>query len=108
MRRPLHPATFHHVLTVALALTCGQPIHAQSPSNTGFTRYTRHDGLSNNNIVGLVQDSLGYIWIGTSKGLNRFDGRSFTTWYSGSIDLPLPGNSFTQLKIQDKYIIGST
>jgi ligand-binding sensor domain-containing protein len=46
---------------------------AQSVDQSGFTRYTRMDGLSNNSVSGIVQDPLGYIWIATNKGLNRFD-----------------------------------
>jgi ligand-binding sensor domain-containing protein len=100
MRRPLL------FLIIALCLCSGT--HAQWQEGTSFTRYTRHEGLSNNQITGLVQDSLGYIWIGTSKGLNRFDGRFFTTYYTGSADLPLLGNSIGQLKMMGEEMIGST
>jgi len=34
-------------------------------------------GLSNNNINGIVQDRSGLMWIGTRAGLNRFDGSKF-------------------------------
>jgi signal transduction histidine kinase/ligand-binding sensor domain-containing protein/DNA-binding response OmpR family regulator len=34
-------------------------------------------GLSNNNINGIVQDRNGIMWIGTRSGLNRFDGSRF-------------------------------
>jgi len=104
MRQPL--------LSLILVISVYQAVLAQTsaqpPAGTGFTRYTRHEGLSNNNIIGLVQDSLGYIWIATPKGLNRFDGRFFASYYMGSNDLPLPGNTVGQLKMQDKNIIGST
>jgi len=35
---------------------------------------TTKAGLSNNKVTALVQDSEGYIWIGTEGGLNRYDG----------------------------------
>ena len=38
------------------------------------------DGLSNNLINDIVQDSLGFIWIATTDGLNRYDGTSFKTY----------------------------
>ena len=37
-------------------------------------------GLSNRSITCLMQDSRGYIWIGTGNGLNRFDGYEFTVY----------------------------
>ncbi|MBC7390096.1 MAG: hypothetical protein H7329_12845, partial [Opitutaceae bacterium] len=42
-----------------------------------FTRYMHNEvdqnSLSNNNIIGLLVDSKGIVWIGTWKGLNRYD-----------------------------------
>lgn len=35
------------------------------------------DGLSNNNVVSFAQDKIGYIWICTKDGLNRYDGFKF-------------------------------
>lgn len=42
--------------------------------------------LSNNNVIALFQDSLGLIWIGTERGLNRFDPatRTFDRYYVDS------------------------
>jgi len=108
MRRFLQSLASHLFLALAPALCLWQSPRAQSPAAAAFTRYTRLEGLSNNNISGIVQDSLGYIWVGTSKGLDRFDGRYFSTYYSGSPELPLPGNAIDQLKIQGEDIIGST
>jgi ligand-binding sensor domain-containing protein len=54
------------------------PLHAE---DTGFFyRYTEKDGLSNNRVTCFLQDSLGFIWIGTQFGLNRFDGIRFKTY----------------------------
>lgn len=35
-------------------------------------------GLSQSSVLDVVQDSLGYIWLATQDGLNRFDGYGFT------------------------------
>lgn len=42
--------------------------------------YTTADGLSDNYIFSIYQDSYGYLWIGTANGLNRFDGKQFLTY----------------------------
>ncbi|MES2773308.1 MAG: two-component regulator propeller domain-containing protein [Bacteroidota bacterium] len=39
--------------------------------------YTTADGLSDNYIFRIYQDSYGYLWVGTANGLNRFDGKRF-------------------------------
>ncbi len=50
--------------------------------NHTFRRMTIEDGLSNSNVNCFAQDSTGFIWIGTENGLNRFDGYTFTQYFS--------------------------
>lgn len=38
---------------------------------------TTADGLSNNSVRSIYQDSHGFIWLATMNGLNRYDGRNF-------------------------------
>ena len=42
-------------------------------------RLTTSDGLSNNTVRHIYQDSKGFIWMSTLNGLNRYDGNSFIT-----------------------------
>ncbi len=42
-----------------------------------FETITVDDGLSQSGVLCMVQDKLGYLWIGTQDGLNRYDGYSF-------------------------------
>lgn len=50
----------------------------EPPSLTLTQReYTALDGLSSNCIYHIAQDANGFIWLATSKGLDRFDGRRF-------------------------------
>jgi PAS domain S-box-containing protein len=44
--------------------------------------YSVENGLSNNTVNCILQDSKGYLWIGTNNGLNKFDGYKFTNYHS--------------------------
>jgi signal transduction histidine kinase/CheY-like chemotaxis protein/AraC-like DNA-binding protein len=48
--------------------------------NSNFTRIGIYQGLSENHVTSIIQDDLGYLWIGTSNGLNRYDGYAFKTF----------------------------
>lgn len=54
-----------------------------------FDIYTQENGLPNNLIQCIYQDSKGWMWIGTSQGLSRFDGYGFRNF------LPEHGDSST-------------
>jgi len=45
-----------------------------------FRIYTHKDGLPSDQITAVLQDSRGFLWIGTSEGVSRFDGRLFTNF----------------------------
>lgn len=42
------------------------------------TRYSTDEGLTQSQVMALWQDRLGYLWLGTHRGLDRFDGQHFT------------------------------
>lgn len=42
------------------------------------------DGLPNNSVRYFLQDSKGFMWLGTLNGLSRYDGNSFLTFYPSS------------------------
>lgn len=39
-----------------------------------FRRFSVDEGLSNNRVHSICQDKFGFLWFGTSDGLNRYDG----------------------------------
>ena len=47
-------------------------LHAQSP-DFHFKNIFKEDGLSNNTVKGIVKDKFGFLWIGTTSGLCRYD-----------------------------------
>ncbi|MCB0747430.1 MAG: hypothetical protein KDC90_08190 [Ignavibacteriae bacterium] len=61
--------------------------------NNSFTHFTQKDGLPSNSTGAILQDHLGYIWIGTNNGLSRYDGYEFLNFEPIPNDtnyLPLP------------------
>jgi len=45
-----------------------------------YINYTTKDGLPSNETFCVLQDSRGYIWIGTDRGLVKYDGYEFKTY----------------------------
>ena len=60
-----------------MVLICPLLLFAQG-SQLRFKHYSINEGLSQNTVFSLLQDSDGMMWIGTEDGLNRFDGYEFT------------------------------
>ena len=62
----------------------------QKPTGeTAFHTLGIRDGLRSNSVTSLLTDSHGYLWIGTSLGLNRYDGHEVKTCFPESHDLQL-------------------
>jgi signal transduction histidine kinase/ligand-binding sensor domain-containing protein/DNA-binding response OmpR family regulator len=60
-------------------------IHAQI-DQPRFKHLTTEDGLSQNAVFAIFQDSRGFMWFGTKDGLNRYDGYSFTIYQHNPFD----------------------
>lgn len=45
-----------------------------------FKTYTVQDGLISNYVRRVIQDSRGFIWVGTWEGLSKYDGYKFTNY----------------------------
>ena len=41
-----------------------------------FEHLTTRDGLSQSTVMSVLQDSQGFLWLGTESGLDRYDGYS--------------------------------
>lgn len=54
------------------------PVHAQS--NIYVQQFGAEQGLSQNSVMTISQDSLGFIWIGTRDGLNGYNGNKIKTY----------------------------
>lgn len=59
-----------------------------------FNHFTIEDGLSQNTVYDIYQDSLGFTWFATQDGLNRFDGTRFKVYKHKNTDTPTLKNNF--------------
>ena len=65
--------------------TLSQPKNLKLNPNKSLTQFpisswNMDDGMPSDMVIGLAQDSVGYIWIATYKGISRFDGVAFTNY----------------------------
>ena len=72
-------------------------VWGQTGKDLRFENISVNDGLSQSTGRVVIQDSKGFIWIGTQDGLNKFDGRSFMVYNND----PLDTNSMSDNFIQD-------
>src|SRR5580704_11682557 len=69
----------HKLLACLIGILFGLPsaLHAQRYS---FKLYSDSQGLGNLATLCMLQDSSGYLWVGTQHGLYRYDGAHFMTF----------------------------
>ena len=58
-----------------------------------FKRLSVNDGLSQNTVLALTQDHNSKIWVGTTDGLNWYDGDRFVSFYKSQTDTTSLGNN---------------
>ena len=70
------------------------------PKRLQFKHITVDDGLSSSLVLSIIQDNKGFIWTGTSDGLNRYDGFNFVTYRAD----PLDSTSLSDNAVQSLYV----
>jgi len=91
----------YKTITVLGLVFTGQYTYGQdNAANLVFDRISKAQGLPDNSINYIFQDSRGFLWLATNHGLSRYDGRSFknytTLGKNGITDLVV--NSITEDK----------
>jgi ligand-binding sensor domain-containing protein len=87
------PLNLHKIIS-GIALLIGFPcIIASQIGNIQFKHFNSTQGLSDNSVESVFQDSKGFLWFGTHNGLNRFNGVEFEEFRFNLKDsLSIPGN----------------
>ena len=73
---------------------------AQDSKQMSFRELTVTQGLSQNSVVCIAQDTTGYMWFATQDGLNKYDGKDFTFFNKQFEDVTRP----TYSKLGKLYI----
>ena len=71
---------YAQALCLSFLMVIGMTAQEESPFQTpiSFSSLSMDKGLSSNTVRALLQDRKGFVWMGTSRGLNRYDGRRVT------------------------------
>jgi signal transduction histidine kinase/ligand-binding sensor domain-containing protein len=82
-----------------LLIFCSNYFFSSAQSNHfTFNNYTVDNGLCDNYINSIFQDSRGFIWFGTAEGMSRFDGANFKNFYANTKDsTALYGNNVSNI-----------
>jgi ligand-binding sensor domain-containing protein len=74
---PMNIRTFLALLIHLFLLFTTPLLWSQSQSSLKFTSYTVKNGLCHDFVSTIAKDKKGFLWLGTSDGLSRFDGVTF-------------------------------
>ena len=77
--------------------------HAQmADEHYYFKNLSVQNGLSQNTVNAILQDRQGFMWFGTSDGLNRFDGKNFKIFRHIPKDSTSLGNNIVRTIFEDE------
>nr|WP_203565644.1 EAL domain-containing protein [Alteromonas hispanica] len=70
-------------------------------SDLQFTELNKRQGLSDTAVLDIVEDDMGFIWIATSNGLNRYSGYEVKQYHPSDIDPNSIPSGFVQTLFLD-------
>ncbi len=82
-------------------LLCVFVISAAQNNNIKFKHITSKEGLVQNNVFAILQDSKGFMWFGSRDGLNRYDGYNFKLFRNDPNDSNTINNNFVRAICED-------
>lgn len=79
---PMHPGWCPLLLITAFSLATPASVHNSNAGLPGYVSriWRTQDGLPENRVQAIAQTADGYLWVGTSGGLARFDGVRFVVY----------------------------
>ncbi|MEO5684700.1 MAG: two-component regulator propeller domain-containing protein [Chitinophagaceae bacterium] len=101
MRLHLLNTKAYVLYAVCLLLLCTPTISFSQKPYLKFEHLDINAGLSQNNVICVLQDSRGFMWFGTRDGLNRYDGYKFTVYKNDATDKYSISNNFITGILED-------
>ena len=80
---------------LCILLCFSKPLFAQK-AFFNFTNVSTEQGLGNPNVIKVLQDKQGFIWVGTQNGLFRYDGYEFKKYHHDPDDAFSLANNYVQ------------
>jgi ligand-binding sensor domain-containing protein len=90
------------IITLLITLFAFGITPLQAFSYFSFKKYQVEDGLSHNTVWCAMQDSYGFIWLGTSDGLNCYNGRGNKVYRNVLNDKFSLENNFVQALFEEE------
>lgn len=93
--------TANRAAVFACLAFCSAPAHSQN-HDFRFTHLTTDNGLSQSNVICILQDSKGFMWFGTFNGLNRYNGYGFEVFHDRASDAQRLSDNYISALCQDQ------
>lgn len=77
-------------------------LSAKQQANLRFSSFTSAQGLSQNTVLSILQESRGFLWVGTEDGLNRYDGYEFRVYKQREGDTHSLSHNFVSAICEDR------
>ncbi len=90
------------VILIFVFILLSGKVRASEKDKYFFRHIDYNEGLSQSSVICMLQDSKGYMWFGTSNGLNKYDGYSFTVFTHNPLDSNSLSDNGINTVIEDK------
>jgi ligand-binding sensor domain-containing protein/signal transduction histidine kinase/DNA-binding response OmpR family regulator len=101
-------ATYHmrRRTVMLVAILAGIFDYTATGQRIAFTHLNVENGLSQNSVLAITQDSRGFMWYGNRFGLNRYDGHHFKLYKSSDTDSSIPSkNALSNNSLSNNYVV---
>ncbi|HEV7993848.1 MAG TPA: two-component regulator propeller domain-containing protein [Gemmatimonadaceae bacterium] len=89
------------LVTAGIACSISMPASAHA-QRLQFSKLTTDDGVSGSWVPSIIQDSRGFMWFGTRRGLDRFDGNTINTYRHVRGDSNSLGDNYVEFLKEDR------